>query len=337
MALSTGQTQQFSATARLSDGTTAPASVSYSATGGTVTSAGLYTAGSSAGTYRVIATLVGGTLADTATISVSAPSASTMYPHQPAGLIRVAENSFDGLPGSGSGIEYGGVWRHSGSNLTWKTDASAVQSPGGVAVVKWAAGLDDGNGGGAYFYNDFSQPLKELYVSYRVKIPTPDYENQVSPGVKLLGYLSYGKTDRQNQFFLQMLSTSSTQAVQTGPWKFRSDFTSEYALAGSSNPSQDYFDNMGAGPQFRPGVWQQVEMYFKLNDDKRENGVYKLWVNGVLVQSYTNVTMINGAKGATTGFYELHFDPIWGGESGKIKQRDDYLYIDHVYVSGVPQ
>ena len=42
------------------------ARVTYSATGGTISSGGLYTAGSTAGTFRVIAVQQGGTLADTA-------------------------------------------------------------------------------------------------------------------------------------------------------------------------------------------------------------------------------------------------------------------------------
>lgn len=340
--LQPGASQAFAAQATMSDGSVVPATVTFAATGGTVSTAGLYTAGNSAGSYRVVVKLVGGDLADTADISIAAPapSNSDFYPHIPAGLERVAENSFDGLPGSGRGVEFvkaGGQWRSSGSNLSAQTDAGAPQSSSGVDQVRWPAGINDGNGGGAYFDCDFDRPYKELYVSWRVKIPTSTFENQVSPGVKLLGYLSYGKTDRQNQFFLQMMSTSESNAVQSGPWKFRTDFTSEYALSGSSNQSQDYFDNQGAGAQFRPGTWQQVELYFRLNDDGRENGVYKLWVNGVLVQSYTNVTMINSSVGATRGIYRLHFDPIWGGNIGQVKQRDDYMLIDHVYVAGIPQ
>ena len=192
---------------------------------------------------------------------------------------------------------------------------------------------------------DFGGSYKELYVSWRVKIPTQNYENQMSPGVKLLGYLSYGKTDRTNQFFLQMMtqrdfslwSSDPSAAIQSGPWKFRSDFTSEYALAGSANPAQDYFDNQGVGPQFSAGSWQQVEMYFKLNDDGRENGEYRLWINGRVVQSYNNVTMVNSRVGATLGFYHLYFVPVWGGDAGQVKMRDDNMLIDHVYIAGVHQ
>ncbi len=60
VSLTTGDTQQFSAVGRMSDGSTAGVSVTWSATGGTMSGAGLYTAGSTAGTFRVIATQQGG-------------------------------------------------------------------------------------------------------------------------------------------------------------------------------------------------------------------------------------------------------------------------------------
>jgi hypothetical protein len=64
--LAPGHSQQFTA-----HGTAGhPASVTYSATGGTVSLDGLYTAGSTLGSYHAIATELGGTLADTAPIII---------------------------------------------------------------------------------------------------------------------------------------------------------------------------------------------------------------------------------------------------------------------------
>jgi hypothetical protein len=71
--LATGSTQQFSVSGQWSDGSTTAPSVTYSATGGTISSGGLYTAGSTAGTFRVIATQQGGTLADTSAVTITAP------------------------------------------------------------------------------------------------------------------------------------------------------------------------------------------------------------------------------------------------------------------------
>jgi hypothetical protein len=70
--VSAGETQQFAVAGLLSDGTTAPVSAVFSAQGGSIDGSGLYTAGQTAGTYRVIA--MAGGLADTATISISVPS-----------------------------------------------------------------------------------------------------------------------------------------------------------------------------------------------------------------------------------------------------------------------
>jgi hypothetical protein len=71
--LAPGTSKQFTATATWSDGTTSPVTT-YVARGGTITSSGLYTAGTVAGTFRLIAT--SGTLADTSSITITAPLGS---------------------------------------------------------------------------------------------------------------------------------------------------------------------------------------------------------------------------------------------------------------------
>lgn len=71
--LAPGTTRQFTATATWSDGTTTPVTT-FIARGGVITPTGLYTAGSVAGTYRVIAT--SGSLADTSSVTVTAPLGS---------------------------------------------------------------------------------------------------------------------------------------------------------------------------------------------------------------------------------------------------------------------
>jgi hypothetical protein len=63
----------FAATGRREDGSVASPTVVWSATGGTINSAGTFTAGSTAGEFRVIARLDGGTVADTATVTVTEP------------------------------------------------------------------------------------------------------------------------------------------------------------------------------------------------------------------------------------------------------------------------
>ena len=68
-----GSKQQFTVSGNMSDGSTTAITADWSASGGTI-SAGLYTAGQTAGTYQVIARVSGGTLADTANVTITAPS-----------------------------------------------------------------------------------------------------------------------------------------------------------------------------------------------------------------------------------------------------------------------
>jgi len=80
-------TQQFVISGIWSDGSSVAPSVTYSATGGTISPTGLYTAGSTAGTFRVIAVQVGGTKADTSAITIAQssppPPTSVVMPELP--------------------------------------------------------------------------------------------------------------------------------------------------------------------------------------------------------------------------------------------------------------
>ena len=80
ISLTPGARQQFRASGRWSDGSATTMSATYSATGGTITSTGLYSAGSTAGSYRVIATDQARSLADTALLTIEPPAAPEPAP-----------------------------------------------------------------------------------------------------------------------------------------------------------------------------------------------------------------------------------------------------------------
>src|SRR5215213_8489669 len=72
--LAPGTNKQFATYGTTTTGDSVAVSVVFQATGGTVTAAGLFTAGQIAGTYRIIAT--SGALADTSAITVTSPLGS---------------------------------------------------------------------------------------------------------------------------------------------------------------------------------------------------------------------------------------------------------------------
>lgn len=92
--LTAGATQAFSAAVKLSDGTTSSQPVTYKATGGTIDSAGAYTAPDGPGTYKVIATLSASGPADTSNVTVLSATPATVI--LPGASIQAAVNAFPG-------------------------------------------------------------------------------------------------------------------------------------------------------------------------------------------------------------------------------------------------
>jgi hypothetical protein len=91
--LQAGATQRFAAAGKLSDGTTTVPSVTWTATGGTIASDGLYTAGGTAGGFRVIAKASGTTLADTVSVSVTRETGTACADHAHTRRVDVGSTS----------------------------------------------------------------------------------------------------------------------------------------------------------------------------------------------------------------------------------------------------
>jgi endo-1,4-beta-xylanase len=87
-----GGTQQFTAYGRTVNGDSIVPPLTYAAGGGTITAAGMYTAGATPGTYRVTATHQGGIKADTALVTV------TTIPPTGLGLITQPGGAISGVP-----------------------------------------------------------------------------------------------------------------------------------------------------------------------------------------------------------------------------------------------
>jgi len=133
--LASGATQRFSATGHFSDGSSQPASVNWTATGGSVSTAGDYTAGSTPGTFVVVATGQGA-LADTATVTIPAPP--------PPDLIAVEVTPATATVATGQSQAFTAMGRLSDNStttvpVTWTATGGSV-SAGGVYTAGATAG-----------------------------------------------------------------------------------------------------------------------------------------------------------------------------------------------------
>jgi hypothetical protein len=121
-----GGTQLFSVQGIWSGGGSGTPAVSFSATGGSITSGGLYTAGATAGTFRVIATQVGGTMADTSVVTISSAAPVLIG-------LTVSPSSASVVINGGLQYSVAGVWTNGGSGapaVSWSATGGTVTSGG---------------------------------------------------------------------------------------------------------------------------------------------------------------------------------------------------------------
>lgn len=127
---------QFSVYGRMNTGDSTAVPVSYSATGGTITAGGTYTAGPVPGAYRLIAIQAGGTLADTAVITVT----SVPVP-PPAPVATVVVSPASASVGLGATQQFSAVLKDANGNIltgrtvTWASDNAVVALVSGSGLV----------------------------------------------------------------------------------------------------------------------------------------------------------------------------------------------------------
>ncbi len=129
-----GGSVQFAVYGLRKNGDSVAVSVAYAATGGIISGAGLYTAGQSAGTYQVIATQSGGTLASTAAVTISnVPVASVTVSPAAANLTAGATTPLTATPKDANGTAL------TGRAVTWATSNAAVATVSASGLVTGGA------------------------------------------------------------------------------------------------------------------------------------------------------------------------------------------------------
>ncbi len=136
-----GATQQFAAYGRMSNGDSAAIPVTYSATGGTISSSGTYTAGTTAGSWQVIAKDTSGVFADTSAVMVTAAGPPTLAQVilnpgsavlTPGGTQQFAAY---GKTGAGDSIAVGVTFSATGGTITAAGLYTAGQTAGSFQVI----------------------------------------------------------------------------------------------------------------------------------------------------------------------------------------------------------
>ena len=303
--LTTGGTQQFSVSGQWSNGATTAPAVTYSATGGTVSSGGLYSAGTTVGTFRVIATQQGGILADTSNVTVTVPSSGGWLANKPANFTNVRTNyGFDApIPsatsdqpmGDGSGWNvYYGFWPvHNSARIS---DASGGVSPTYVVQTDYPANT---RGNTKFYFQPISASASEFYVAMRVKWDSNYEWNDIS---NKLFYIEPGN--------LVLQSRHNVGGIQR--------YLSVYIGANDSDhlPTNNVPITLGQ--------WHTIEYLVRRGTT---NGEIHIWLDGVTTLHETGIFVPT-----TSSSNLLDINDTFGG-GGPNRTRTSTRWIDHVYIA----
>lgn len=330
--LSTGSTRQFSVLAQWSNGSTMPPSVTYSTAlmhwtpsgPGTVSSSGLYTAPSSAGIYYVIVAQNGGTLRDTAEVTVTAPSSlplpptagNAACPNEPLGYTPYGDITF-------SGINVPAQWGILGTDRELSTEPGPF-APTSVAF-KHEAGRQAGQIG-IFETALFPTPPRRVY-SCTVFRQSANYVQHPS-GTKFIYTPETGNGTRPIQF--QMLPLEGLKVG--GKFRWRMEMQSD-------DPTKLYNDNV-VPSSMTPGRWYRLEFLAIMNTPGIKNGTLVWWTsewNGsswtapVLNAHYNNVLISNASFAGTWRKWEYNL--YYGGADSNTLTADQFIMLNRVRVA----
>ncbi len=302
-----GAQQQFSVAGQWSDGSTTAPAVSYAATGGTVNANGRYTAGTTAGTFRVIATQQGGSLADTSTVTVTVTPPTGGNPHEPAGMTVGFDESFTsspvGQPSSGWFVELGG------SNVTVVNDATAPISGPKALQLRFPSGFGGGVEPMVINWNEsghFPANTGTLYMRMRVKLDA-NWSDNGNDGTKFI----WPRPTVENTAHFSPISRA------LGGMTVGFNYQASY-LGGADD------DNEDPAPKAL-GVWHDVEwLLYQGTTASANNGTVQIWVDGTLVVSETGKKFAK--NGDVLGWKYMTIAPVFGYGTRPVPY-DQYIWV----------
>ncbi len=258
---------------------------------------------------------------------------SSALTNQPSGFTPIAEWAATSMmplstaTTSGYGIVSGKWYRwYSSGGTTAYSASDAPRTSSGTLRFKFYKGMAPGGSYGMVqgWSTTSGTEYSRIYETGWVKIPSANFEmHGPSRGLKMFGFWAVGqKPSSANQLI------GWTSGIGTNPV---SSFVFE--LRQQNFVVRNLLPNVDKRALFTAGKWHRYEILMDINSIGSSNGKFQMWWNGIKTHHYTDVKYRTSTYPAK--FYTRKWDPVWGGAGGSAKTRDDYLLVDHIYISGV--
>lgn len=249
------------------------------------------------------------------------PGPTGSWDHEPAGMTAVVDHDF-------STVEGGGLTLYTGGGTLVTDETGEIVSPN--TALRETRFVSNGMGG-AWLGCGFSYS-REVFTGITYKIGL-NYEGTFISSDKILiisnrqepgqsggnWYLSLSGSPGSSSFGLAVGISTTDNIVNShnnGP-----------TAGGDSGPgAYTWWQNVGGGT-IPKNQWCKIEFYLKLaNGLDTRDGVIQVWLNEVLVTSYSNINT------GTARWDEFNYTHAWGGIDSAQTQNWD-IYVGHLYLS----
>jgi hypothetical protein len=289
--------------------TPVPATVTWSATGGSISPSGVYTAGNLPGTYRIAARSTSTDLADTVLVTVGSPTIAPEAPragsNEPIGYTRLTEHLWNTAEQDG--------WYHDGDRTRFRLlDEAGAPLTGRFIRAPFLAGETGGPVNATPFRiqkNIQAAQAGKLYWSYWLRV-SPNFQGHPTATNKV----NFAWMRGSNILFL------SLEGVDGGPL----NLMPRLQTYSTSDPREYFQPNQGASANFSRGAWHHVEMVLEANTASDRNGRIAVWLDGVKTHDYRDLRFVVSGEGHTWDYVDA--TPLWGGGGGVIREAMNMDY-----------
>lgn len=242
------------------------------------------------------------------------------WPHEPAGLTLFSDQKWSSLDGwTLAENEARNTVITSRADSPFQ-DKMALQYHQPIGMLGGGGGGTPGPGSANFAFRGRARPT-EIFVGVWIKVGSP-YTPPPSTGQKLW-YVqdAAGSSGNAGLMWVEFYGTPGAANLRERP---------HVALINQMSRDSYLYEPNLTQTELRVGSWHQYEMYFRLpTTASSNNGVLKVWIDGIPNISLTNVPgLFKGAR----AFDSIHQDMQWGG--GGVMRQDQYIWATHNRISG---
>ena len=253
-------------------------------------------------------------------VAWAASDSPAAWPHEPVGLTLYSDQRWNSLNGwTLDENEARNTIITSRADSPFK-DKMVLQYHQPIGMLGGGGGGTPGPGSANFVFPGRSRPT-ELFMGVWIKVGRP-YTPPPSTGQKLW-YVqdAVGPSGNAGFMWVEFWGTPGASLPAERP---------HVALINQMTADAALYQPNVTQTELQVGKWHQYEMYFKQSATSSSNdGVVKVWIDGVLNISLTNVP---GRFIGGRGFDSIHQDMQWGG--GGVMRQDQYIWATHNRISG---